>query len=215
VTLCPLSYQTRGGEEMMKRLSAKSLSIMLLSGAILILTSIACSAEEWSRSGKSELFGSLQFMSGDTSSAGWGLELEVDDSTVCGIGYGYNFNDNLNVNMDLLFGSTDILGKDGYMSIKADSSLVVTDINVDYNILKSSFTPMISAGVGFINFNGDFEDSDFNETDFSYNLGVGFRWNASEHFLVKGCYKATWTKLEDTDDSIMLDGISLSVGYVF
>ena len=34
-------------------------------------------------------------------------------------------------------------------------------------------------------------------------------------FLVKAIYKATWTKLEDTDNSLLLDGIALSIGYTF
>ena len=75
---------------------------------------------------------------------------------------------------------------------------------------------MITGGIGFINFRGDWGPGfDFNETDFSYNVGGGFRWNITDHFLIKAIYKATWTKLEDADSSFLLDGIAVSIGYTF
>lgn len=89
------------------------------------------------------------------------------------------------------------------------------DFNLDVNILKSRFTPMVSGGIGFIRFTGGFNGGAFDETDFSYNLGWGFRWDVTNHFLIKAIYRATWTKLEDSDESILLDGISLGIGYVF
>ncbi|MBA3028709.1 MAG: porin family protein [Desulfobacteraceae bacterium] len=198
----------------MKMVSKKSVNILVLSMAVLVMTSFTTSAQEWSRSGKGELFGSLQSMSGDTTNLG-SIMMEVDDSTVFGIGYGYNLNDHLNFNGDLLIGSTDITGSEGSIVINGDSTLTVMDLNLDCNLLKSKFTPMISGGIGYINFNGDFSGFDFNETDFSYNLAIGFRWDVSDHWLLKGGYKATWTEIQDTDDQIMLDGLSLSAGYVF
>jgi hypothetical protein len=51
--------------------------------------------------------------------------------------------------------------------------------------------------------------------DFSYNLGGGLRWDINDHFLIKAIYRATWITMEDTDDAVLLDGISFSVGYIF
>ena len=190
------------------------LTIICLSLVVFITTPIVCNAQNWSRKGKGEIFALGQYMSGDTTT-GCGIEMEVDDTTVGGFGIGYNFLDHLNLNMDMFFGSTDLIGKGYGATVKVDTDLIGMDVNLDYNILKSRFTPMITAGIGFINFDGDVGGYDFNETDFSYNLGAGFRWDITDHFLVKGIYRATWTELEDTDDSIILDGISLSIGYLF
>ena len=187
------------------------LTIICLSLVVFIMTPIVCNAQEWSRKGKGEIFALGQQMTGDTTTetiTGLGIELEVDDTIVGGFGIGFNFHDHLNLNMDMFFGSTDLIIK-GYGA--TDTDLLGMDFNLDYNILKSRFTPMITGGIGFINFSG----SGFDETDFSYNLGAGFRWDITDHFLIKGIYRATWTELEDTDDSILLDGISLSIGYVF
>ena len=190
------------------------LTIICLSLVVFITTSIVCNAQEWSRKGKGEIFVLGQQMVGDTTT-GLGMEMEVDDTTVGGFGIGSNFHDHLNLNMDMFFGSTDLIVKGYGATVKADTDLIGMDVNLDYNILKSRFTPMITAGIGFIHFSGDVGGYDFDETDFSYNLGAGFRWDVTDHFLIKGIYRATWTELEDTDDSIMLDGISLSIGYLF
>jgi len=190
------------------------LTIICLSLVVFITTSIVCNAQEWSRKDKGEIFVLGQQM-GDDSTTGLGIELEVDDTIVGGLGIGYNFHDHLNLNMDMFFGSTDLIAKGYGETVKADTDLFGMDFNLDYNILKSRFTPMITGGIGFINFSGDVGGYDFKETDFSYNLGVGFRWDITDHFLCKGIYRFTWTELEDTDDSILLDGISLSIGYLF
>ena len=190
------------------------LSIICVSLVVFITTSIVCNAQEWSRKGKGEIFALGQQMTGDTTT-GLGIEVEVDDSIVGGFGIGFNFHDHLNLNMDMFFGSTDLIAKGPGTTVKTDTDLLGMDFNLDYNILKSRFTPMITGGIGFINFSGDFSGYDFDETDFSYNLGAGFRWEITDHFLIKGIYRVTWTELEDTDDSIMLDGISLSIGYLF
>jgi hypothetical protein len=202
----------------MKKGLKKSLDTMFLSWVVLIFASLSCNAEDFSRSGRSEVFGSLQFMSGDSTTTGtpWGLmKIEVEDTVVFGIGYGYNINDHLNLNMDMLFGSTDIDGSLYSNRMKGDTSLVVLDINLDWNLLKTRLTPMVSGGAGVINFSGDIGNADFSESDFSFNLIVGFRWDASPHCMVKGGYKATWTELEDTNAQIRLDGVTLSAGYVF
>ena len=85
---------------------------------------------------------------------------------------------------------------------------------MDINLLKSQITPLMTGGIGSINFSGASGFSEFNETDFSYNLGVGIR-DATDHFLFKVLYKATWTKLEDSDSSIKFDGLNLAIGYIF
>lgn len=192
---------------------------IILFGVITLLIATApCGAQEWSRKNKAEIFGLGQRMSGDTTT-GLGIELEIDDTTVGGFGLGVNLSDNLNVYWDMFFGSTDFTGRSAGSTRRADTDLFGIDFNLDLNILKSRFTPMITGGFGFINFSGTwlggYPSTMFDETDFSYNLGAGFRWDVTNHFLIKAIYRATWTKLEDTDKSIQLDGISVSIGYVF
>ena len=200
-----------------KATKIRVLAIIFFTVLALVITSCACRAQEWSRAGKGEIFVLGQNMNGDTTT-GLGVELELDDTTVYGIGLGVN-GKHFNFNWDIFFGSIDIIGRGLGQTLTSDTDLLGMDFNLDYNILKSRFTPLITGGVGFINFDGTwrggYRTTIFDETDFSYNLGAGFRWDVTDHFLVKAVYRATWTKLEDSDKSILLDGISLSVGYVF
>ncbi len=196
----------------MKRMNV---TILCMSLVALVMTSVVCDAQEWGRKGKGEIFALGQQMNGDTVT-GLGMELKVDDTIVGGFGAGFNFDDHLNLNMDIFFGSTDLTARGFGAAARADTTLFGMDFNLDYNILRSRFTPVISGGIGFIDFRGDINRYYyFEETDFSYNLGAGFRWDVSDHFLIKGIYRATWTELEDTDGSIRLDGISVSIGYLF
>ena len=174
-----------------------------------------CNAQEWSRKGKGEIYALGQYINGDKTS-GLGITTELDNAFAGGFGGGYSFNDYINLNTDLLFSSMDITAEGYGEKIVSDTSVFIWDVNLDINILKKRFSPLITGGIGLINFSGDWGSGfDFNETDFSYNVGGGFRWNITDHFLVKAIYKATWTKLEDTDNSLLLDGIAVSIGYTF
>lgn len=186
------------------------------------MTSSLCNAEISTRMNKREFYGVFQQMGGDKttgSESGVTIGIEVDDFTVFGFGCGYNMNENINIGLNLLFGSTDfIFDASGYgisMGGSADTSVMGYELNLDVNILKNQITPMITGGIGFFRFSGDIGSSSFSETDFSYNIGFGVRWDATDHFLIKGLYKMSWTTLEDTDEKICLNGLSVGLGYMF
>jgi opacity protein-like surface antigen len=202
----------------------RKLAIIFLSLVAFFMISIdGNAAGEFSRRNKIEIFAFGQQMNGDeTSASDFDFEAEFDDTIVGGIGIGFNFHDHLNLNMDMFFGSTDLILRGYGITAEADTDLFGMDLNLDYNILKSRFTPMITGGIGFIYFSSDKVSSggneasvDADEADFSYNIGAGFRWDITDHFLMKGIYRFTWTKMDDTDDRLMFDGVTLSIGYVF
>lgn len=187
--------------------------ILALLLAIGVSTSALAQEKGTLRQGGLDIFLLGQQMLGDsTKDKKFSLDLDVEDTFVVGAGLGVNLNDNINLNFDAWTGGTDIklrgLGK-------ADSDLVGVDVNLDYNILRTEVTPVITGGIGFIRFSGSLDDRSFDETDFSYNLGGGVRWDLSRNFFLKGLYRFTWTKLDDTQNRILFDGFSFSVGYVF
>ena len=203
---------------MKKKTNTKRLStIIILNLLVLFLATNICQAEEWSREGKVELFGSIQLMGGDEASDS-GVTVEIEDPTVYGFGIGYNLSDHLNLNTDLLFGSADICaGMDVYgqtVQVEGDTNLFLWNVNLDYNILKGRFTPVATGGIGFVNFNGDFGGFEFSETNFSYNLGAGLRWDATDSLFLKAMYKWTWTEMQDIGD-LLFTGATLSVGIAF
>jgi opacity protein-like surface antigen len=195
----------------------KHVITIILISIFLTAVSGVCSAQDWSRKGKGELYVFGQFMGGDTTTGDnfEELSIELDDTIAGGLGYGYNFNDHFNLNFDLFYGQTDVKGAAFDESVSGDTKLIGSDINIDFNILKSRLTPLITGGIGYVHFNGDFEGNNFDETDFSYNIGGGLRWDVTDHLLLKAVYRSLWTKLEDTEESLRFDVIALSVGYMF
>lgn len=98
-----------------------------------------CSAQDWSRKGKGELYIFGQFMGGDTTRAkvfGEKFSIELDDTVAGGLGYGYNFNDHFNINLDLFYGKADVKVKPFGERVSGDTNLIGFDINADLNILK-------------------------------------------------------------------------------
>jgi len=194
---------------MKNRVCAKRFLAVILLALLASLVASAAGADEWSRKGKRDFYGVMQMMSSDTTTiSGSSVSMEVDKTTTYGFGFGANLDDHFNLNTDFLFGSTDVKGSNG---VTLSPTQILWDINLDYNILKNRLTPLVSAGIGFMNFSGD----DYAETDFSYNLGVGARWDATNNLFVKAMYRWTWTKLQDTDSGVMFDGPMICVGLMF
>lgn len=176
---------------------------------VLCVASFAFGQEGYSRRGRTEVYGMVQTMGSDTATEGW-MELTVDDFVAGGFGVGYNLLDNFNLNADMYFGSTDIETQ-AWLGVKMDADIFGFNANLDYNILPGPFTPLVTAGIGYIRFEGD---DDVGETDFSYTLGGGLRYDFNPFFF-KAIYRATWTQLEDTDDTLLLDGVTVFIGYMF
>lgn len=189
-------------------------SIVLISSCILvffILSEIGHAAVR-GRQGRGEIFLGGRYVAGDTTT-GLGITTEVDDFPAFGFGLGYNFHENFNVNGEMLFSSTDFIGSSGAQRVKINSDVWIGNLNLDYYFLKTSLTPLLTGGIGFINFRG--EHDSFEETDFSYNAGAGFRWEMTNQFFIKAIYSFIWTKLKDSDNTLMLHGPSLMIGFSF
>jgi len=191
--------------------------VVFISGTVFMTTSVQSTTllEEYSRQGKQEYFLTAQSMSGDKTTAYFlgaiETELEIDDFMAFGGGYGKHLTDFVNLNTELLLGSTEVLG---------DSATFVNwNLGLDYNFMKTRLTPLVTGGIGIINFRTNTSKDGvtlLDSTNTSYYLGGGFRWDVTDSFFVKGIYKATWTKLfEESNDTLLLNGINLNVGYIF
>lgn len=189
--------------------SQKFSTIIILVLLTFVMTSTICEAKQRSRSGRSEIFGIVQFTGSDETS-GPDVTFDFESTVLYGLGLGYNVNENFNLNTDFLFGSADVKATDG-STVKMDVDLSAWNVNLDYNIWKEPFTPMVTGGVGFINFS----DSDIDETDFSCNVGAGMRWEISNNLILKATYRWTWTALKDAEDILQLDGARVGIGYMF
>lgn len=181
----------------------------------LVVMAPTCEAQQWSRRGKSNVFVFARTLSSDTTS-GLGITLKMDNTTVYGIGAEFDFSDYLGLGLDLYGGTTDFTATSLGATDTADTNIVGYEMSLNFNALKTRLTPVATATIGWINFDGDWSSGfGFSETDFAYGLGAGLRWDITDHFLIKALYRSTWTKLEDTDSSLRLDGVEASVGLSF
>ena len=201
--------------------TTKLSTITIISLLIFTMTASLCSAEEWRRKGKTELFGTIQKMSSEEVKYPFThilpVTIDIESTTVYGVGYGQNLTDHWNVNTDLLFGSADADVKiAGITAENVEMDYILWDINVDYNIFKSRLTPLVTGGIGFMDYSVNTRATgigEVNESNFSYNLGAGVRWDVMDNLLLKVIYRSTWTEFDDNDQR--LEGVSLSVAYMF
>lgn len=89
-------------------------------------------------------------------------------------------------------------------TINHKSSITSNQLNINYNLLKGSFTPYVSAGLGWSNIDSNIVDSGgwicypgywgsycsyytstYNETSFSYGWGAGLRWDVSRDLFIR------------------------------
>jgi len=210
--------------------TTKLMAITIISLIVFTITASLCNAQneqEWSRKGKTELFGTIQKMNSEEIVYPFTeilpVKLDIDSTTVYGVGYGYNLTDHWNINMDLLYGyaDTDVKIVHDVIDVTVgteEMDYILWDINFDYNIFKSRFTPLITGGIGFMDFSINTKATgvgEVNDTSFSANLGAGVRWDIRDNILLKAIYRSTWTEFNDTDEDLRYEGVSVSVAYMF
>lgn len=190
-------------------------------GALLVTVAVSTTrAEEkpWSRAYRGELYPIIQVLGGDEITAYDGLvRLETETTPAFGAGMGVNLSDHLNINTELLVGRMDTVQSIPFVPGTDEGMGMTTwlwNANLDYNILKGRLTPLVTGGVGFVKFHNDAERRD--ETDFSYNLGVGGRWDITDRIALRVIYRSTWTtKLANADDPFQFGGVAASLIFMF
>ena len=206
----------------MKVQTTKLSTITIISLLVFTMTASLCNAQEWSRKGKAELFGSLRMVGSETIEYSYPVVLpvtfDIDSTIMYGFGFGYNLSDHWNINTDLLFGSADTDVKVANATVETeDMDYILWDINIDYNIWKSRFTPLVTAGIGLMDFGIDTTSSagKVHESNYSSNLGAGVRWDIKDNLLLKIIYRSTWTDVQDADNDQRYDSFNVSVAYMF
>jgi opacity protein-like surface antigen len=197
------------------------LSFAVLLPIVFSLVSVCRAEDSWSRKGKEELLLIVRPVTiTKTTSTLLSAKLEMEDTTFYAFGYGKNLDDHFNINFDAAFWTNfDFkLISGGSVVDHSDVDSMSMNLNLDYNIFKDRLTPLVSAGIGFIRFDGNWDNvlfGSFSETDLSYNLGVGARWDITDHIGFKAIYRSLWAELEDADDATRFDGISLGLTILF
>jgi opacity protein-like surface antigen len=139
------------------------------------------------------------------------VKMKMDDTGLGGLGVAYHFNDFFSIRADFMFGEATIHteGPDSLDIIPDQTAFLQTGrVNLDYNIINRRFTPVLTAGIGYQYFEIDqsqtfsvegnhgsysvTENSYYSETDFTWNVGAGFRWNVTDQFFIKAMVGPQW-----------------------
>ncbi len=192
---------------------------LLLPAVLTFVTRAESAPGEFSRAGKLELAAFGQSLTGGNTVSGFGgaASLKLDSGYGGGLALGYNLTDHFNVNTEIVGSALDVKLNALGVPLSPHATLLGWNVNLDYNILKSRFTPLITGGVGLTRIFGDFQvaGSEFAETDLSWGVGGGARWDITDRWFMRAVYRANWTLMKDTDSAPMTHTVTLGVGFKF
>ncbi len=167
----------------------------------------------------------LNYIDGDTLDVDGLNDAKVDSDLGWGLGFHYNFNAHWNLGFDMAFNQPDYEVRfdaaepgEAPNPVHLDHTANRFDgqFNGQYNILSGNFTPYIQAGLGWTYTDSNIVKSlsyycggyyypycrtyanTFDETAFSYNLGLGLRWDVNDAIFLKVAYIQQWV---DSDGS--------------
>jgi opacity protein-like surface antigen len=218
-------------------------SIRLLSASALVLAAcliharaqIPWAAEPFSRQNKFDTYAIGQYLhQGDANFVGpYGrtTKLKLDDTGLGGAGFAYHFNDFLAIHADFLIGPATFTVSEPHTPSYplGDNGFIQSGrLNLDYNIINRRLTPFFTGGIGYQYMQVDqsyyypgphyahyYYDSYYYETDFTWNVGAGIRWNITDNLFVKLTGGAQWLQYQGADNiTTQIEG-SLAIGMTF
>jgi opacity protein-like surface antigen len=190
-------------------------------GALLVavaVSTVSAEDEKWSRAYRFELYPVFQMLGGDTVPAdGGAVDVEIESAPLYGAGMGVNVGNHFNLNTEFLAGRTDLVGTmPGVPGVESRLGLTtwLWNANLDYNILDGRLTPLVTGGLGVVNFHNHAEHRD--ESHLSFNLGAGARWDITDHIALRVLYRWLWMdELENVDDPFQFNCVEGSVIFMF
>ncbi len=162
---------------------------------------------------------------------------DIDSNMGWGLGFHYNFDNHWNLGFDMAFNSpdynVDVIDPETGDTVNIDHSASRFDgqLNAQYNFLTGNFTPFVQAGIGWTYMDSNIVKSlsyycggfyyypycsayanTFDDTSFSYNLGVGLRWDINEQVFLRAAFIQQWV---DSDGSPAPQTGRVEVGFMY
>ena len=194
-----------------------------------------------SRDGRFEASVILAYQTSSEESFEGGSELAIDSTAGWGISFGWNWTDKLNLQYRLLSTSPkyqalvvpeDPLLVPIYVNYKMQK--YSHQLNATYNFSRKPFTPFVVGGIGFTKLDSNILDgppqtgcwwhpwwgyicftdwSTYGSTEFTYNLGVGFRWDINNAVYTKAAFSREFISLDN--GSLNFDIATVEMGLMF
>ena len=194
-----------------------------------------------SRDGRFEGSVILAYQTGLDESSEGGSALEVNSTMGWGISFGWNWTEKWNLSYRLLSTSpkyvATIIPEDPNLlpeSLEHKMSKYSHQFNATYNFMNRAFTPFVQAGIGWTKLDSnvptgsistgcwwdpwwgyicisDFET--YTASEFSYNVGVGVRWDINNAIYTRATYSREFLSLDN--GSLNFDTAIMEVGMMF
>jgi opacity protein-like surface antigen len=178
-----------------------------------------------SREGRWEASVILALQTGNEESFEGGSELVIDSTNGFGINVGWNWTDKLNLAYKLISTkpkyTTLIVPEDTTIVpqlVEHKMTKYSHQLNATYNFTRRAFTPFVVGGIGWTKLDSNvptgppsigcwwdpwwgyicFEDwSTYSTSVFSYNLGLGLRWDINTALFTKASYTREFLSLDN------------------
>ena len=216
----------------------KNISLIIL---LILFSSAALGQNYGSREGRFEGGFILSYQNSLDESFEGGSSLDIDNSVGWGFGIGWNWTSRLNLSYRFLANRPDYSAVivpdemgEGPQTIDHKLSTYSNQFNVTYNFLEGSFTPFVVGGIGWTKVDSNIADgppvtgcwwdpwwgyvcstywNTYSKTEFSYNLGLGFRWDINDSVYSKAAYSREF--IDVNGGSLDFDKLTLEVGWMF
>ena len=194
-----------------------------------------------SRDGRFEASVILAFQTGMDESSEGGSSLEIDSATGWGVSFGWNWTARLNLQYRLLSTSPKyaalIVPEDPdelVQSVEHKMSKYSHQLNATYHFMKGPFTPFVVGGIGYGTLDSNIasepptascwwdpwwgyichgEWKTFKASEFTYNIGVGLRWDINNAIYSRAVYSREFMSLKN--GTLDFDTATLEVGLMF
>jgi hypothetical protein len=195
------------------------------------------------REGKWDFTVQMRYMNGQTIDGKNGSSADVNDTLGWGFGFGYNFTNNLALAMDISWANANYNAKytagtppptGGTGSMYGTLYASTIALNMTYYFNKGAVAPFVIGGIGstFIDSNipngapstGCWYDpwygyicntyqSTYSSTNFSYNAGLGLRWDVAPGFFLRGILADQW--VDTSQGTLTIPTFRLDIGFSF
>ena len=194
-----------------------------------------------SRDGRFEAGVILAYQTGIDESYEGGSSLDIDSSTGWGISFGWNWTARLNLQYRLLSTSPKYFAvavpedpDEIIQDIEHKMSKYSHQLNATYHFMKGPFTPFVVGGIGYGTLDSNIasgppslgcwwdpwwgyichgEWKTLKSSEFTYNLGVGLRWDINNAIYSRAVYSREFFSLKN--GTLNFDTVTVEVGLMF
>ena len=179
---------------------------------------IPMARDYFNRSARTEIYGIGQYLHSEDitfNGPAGDVKVKMNDTGLGGFGLAFHFNEFVAVHADFMFGSATFSGDmplaagGGTIHESQDVFLQTGRFNLDYNIINRRLTPFVTGGIGYQYLETEMKNAPpvqywdpwwvwqtyhahAWETDFTWNVGAGVRWNITDRLFIKATAGAQW-----------------------